>query len=230
MEHLLKVITTLKLPFRAVENPHWRRLCHLLNPAFKLPSHKTLREHLLKRVKEVEEELKQQLSKASQIPLSVDCWSNTQRQSFMAINAYWIDEKFQYQSALIGFESLEGDHSGSELAKVLISVFQRYNIHDKIQTITSDNASNNTTLVMETNKAIDQLPTRYKTLFPQPITRIPCLSHVIQLSLQALLGAVRIDPKNEDFQRNWNDLDMEVNEHGEIPITLAKVYYLCNLH
>lgn len=230
MEHLLKVMTTMKLPFRAVENPHWRRLCYLLNPVFKLPSYKTLRDNLLRRVREVEEELKEQLSKVLQISLSVDCWSNTQRQSFMAINAYWIDEKFQHHGALIGFESLENSHSGSELSKVLIGVFQRYNIHDRIQTITSDNASNNTTLVEEMNNAIDQLPTRYKTLFPQLITRIPCLSHVIQLSLQALLGAVRIDPRNEDFQRNWKDSDMEVNEFGDIPITLAKVYCLYNLH
>jgi hypothetical protein len=215
----------MKLPFRAVENPHWRRLCHLLNPAFKLPSYKTLRKHLLKRVQEVEKDLRQQIFKVSHVSLSVDCWSNTQRQSFMAINAYWINHEFQHHSALIGFESLESSHSGVELSKVLLAVLQRYSICDKVQTITSDNASNNTTLVEETNNAIDQLSTRYKTLFPQQITRIPCLSHIIQLSLQALLGTVRIDPKNEDFQRNWTDSDMEVNEHGDIPITLAKVRY-----
>lgn len=38
-----------------------------------------------------------------------------------------------------------------------------------------------------------------------PIFRVPCIMHVMQLSLKDLLGAIKIDPKNTEAESEWSD-------------------------
>jgi hypothetical protein len=37
------------------------------------------------------------------------------------------------------------------------------------------------------------------------IVRVPCIAHVIQLSLNDLLGAMKATPKNEHAEMNWSE-------------------------
>ncbi|KAF9187187.1 hypothetical protein BGZ49_004097, partial [Haplosporangium sp. Z 27] len=41
-----------------------------------------------------------------------------------------------------GFEPLHGAHTGENLAEALVNVLERFQIGEKIQSITTDNASN----------------------------------------------------------------------------------------
>jgi hypothetical protein len=61
------------------------------------------------------------------------------------------------------------------LSKVLIEIFKKLNITDRVLAITSDNASNNTTLVQAVQDSINSL----KLPNSPVVVRIPCLTHVI---------------------------------------------------
>jgi hypothetical protein len=65
------------------------------------------------------------------------------------------------------------------MADLILKVLESCEIEkDKVLTITSDNASNNETLVKCMNDALDILGDEFSQL-----SRVPCLAHVIQLRL-----------------------------------------------
>ena len=65
----------------------------------------------------------------------------------MAVTGYFIDTDWPYQEVLLGFEPLHESHTGAYLSKVLQDILQQHNIETRVFVITTDNASNNMTLV-----------------------------------------------------------------------------------
>jgi hypothetical protein len=91
------------------------------------------------------------------------------------------------------------------LSEVLIEIFKKLDITDRVLAITSDNASNNTTLVQAVQDSIDSLELPNSPV----VIRIPCLTHIIQLSLRELLGSVKADPQNDIIDRNVSDVQAQ---------------------
>jgi len=91
----------------------------------------------------------------------------------MASTGYFIDSNWEYWEVLLGFEPLSGQHTGLNLGGVLWDILQKYDIEDRILAITTDNASNNSTLV----ESLYDIHGSF-------IIRTPCLAHVMQLALK----------------------------------------------
>ena len=132
-------------------------------------------------------------------------------------------------------------YSGIKLAKILTQVLDKYGITNQISTLTTDNASNNKTLNKELNELVSLIESGQNILgrpvFTQPITRIPCMAHILQLALKALLGGIQITPTNEELLKNWHQDDtLEFEEFRDrcndntnsIPWTIAKVSLYSN--
>jgi hypothetical protein len=147
----------------------------------------------------------------------------------MGVIAHFINKDWMIQEELIGFESLKDIHSGVALAEVVNGLLTKYNIAHQVISITTDNASNNGTMMTEINGYLEEAFTNTRFLDGQ-IQHIPCLSHVIQLALKELLGTIRLQPANDTFIRNWR-ADQDLNELEQLrqverrglPYTLAKV-------
>lgn len=139
----------------------------------------------------------------------------------MAITGYFIDSDWVYREVLLGFKPLHGTHTGSYLSSVLIETLVEHNIEDKVFGLTTDNASNNKTLATALQQALSD-----DTI----ITRIPCLAHVIQLSLNQLLARIKAVPLNESAETRWTEkqsrLAQENAKQSQISSTLNKVRYL----
>ena len=220
----------MRIPFRSVENAEWKRLALMQNPQYPLPSATTIRNCLITQLEQVEATFLQDIVPRAKVSLSLDCWSSSTRLSFMAVMAHFINKDWQLCEKLIGFENLTDVHSGAELARVVNGIVMKYRLQSRVISITTDNASNNSSLVLELNSMINTALKKKLVVFDNEIQHIPCLSHVIQLALQALLGKIRIRPKNEVFLRDWeevqqlSDLDqIATTENRGVPYTLAKV-------
>jgi hypothetical protein len=162
------------------------------------------------------------LPSGAKLSIALDCWTSPFRQAFMAITGYFIDMDWHYREILLGFEPLHGSHKGSDLSVVLLDLLRKYQIEDRVLTMTTDNASNNTTLHDSINKALDTLALPDGT----PIVRIPCMAHVIQLSLNELLGKMEAIPKNDREEMEWTETearDEAQRENKDIMLTLNKV-------
>jgi hypothetical protein len=141
----------------------------------------------------------------------------------MAITGYFIDAEWIFREVLLGFKPLSGSHSGINLSTVLLETLLEYGITDRIFGLTTDNASNNKTMVNALQQA---LPENIN------IIRTPCLAHVIQLSLNQLLDRLRAVPLNDTPQTKWTDKQSKLaqanakREKRGIASTLNKVRYL----
>ena len=62
--------------------------------------------------------------------------------------------------------------------------------------VTTDNTSNNKTLIAAVNDSIKKLYIETDST----IVQVPCLAHVIQLSLVDLLGKIKASPKNDNAE------------------------------
>ena len=71
-----------------------------------------------------------------------------------------------------------------------------HGIEDRVFALATDNASNNNMLIESLQLALSG---------GVIIIRIPCLAHVIQLSLNQLLGHIKAVPKNETTETKWTD-------------------------
>jgi hypothetical protein len=65
----------------------------------------------------------------------------------MAITSYFLDQNWDYREVLLGFNPLEGEHTGLNLGSVLTDTLQKYQILDRVLAITTDNALNNQTMI-----------------------------------------------------------------------------------
>jgi hypothetical protein len=117
------------------------------------------------------------------------------------MKAYWVSQDWHMQEALVGFEAVNGGHTGKALAAVVLRRLKHFDIHTRIIAITSDNASNNKTLAIALNESIPLLAKELQ--ISNEIALCPCLSHVIQLGANKLLVDIKIKPKIDEFKKNW---------------------------
>lgn len=58
-------------------------------------------------------------------------------------------------------------------------------------------------------------------------THIPCLAHVIQLTVQSLLQQIKANAHNDDTEIIWDaEVDSYLAAKQELPLTLEKVRHL----
>jgi hypothetical protein len=85
---------------------------------------------------------------------------------------------------------------------VLLQLLWEWQLLDQIFTVTTDNATNNDTLVQGLQEAL--LSTGAISSWDS-IIYVLCMAHVIQLCLKQLLGHIRAAPKNEEVGTLWSD-------------------------
>jgi hypothetical protein len=188
-----------------------------------VPSATTIRRRLQTTVKERQQDVLRKLPSDAKMSIALDCWTSPFRQAFMAITGYFIDADWVYREVLLGFKPLHGTHSGANLSVIVLDTLEEHGIQDRVFGLTTDNASNNKTLADALQQA-----------FPDEahIIRIPCLAHVIQLSLNELLGSIKAVPRNETTETRWTDEQSSSaranaqSRQQKISATLNKVRYL----
>jgi hypothetical protein len=181
-----------------VEDGAFQQLLNLVHSGTQrlgLPSAKTLRRRLRDAVVEQHASQLNDLPEGAKVSLALDCWTSPFQQAFMAITAYFIDNEWNYRELLLGFEPLHGPHSGRNLSDVLLQLLRERQLLDRIFTVTTDNATNNDTLIRGLQEA---LLSTGAISSQDSIIRVPCMAHVIQLCLKQLLGHIRAAPKNEE--------------------------------
>lgn len=113
----------------------------------------------------------------SKIHLSVDIWTSSAGTNYVAVVAPWLDEK-KLRQALLGLPLLKGPHSGENVASVISSVVDYYDISTLLGYFMIDNAKNNRTTVAELAK-------RYPTV--KASSQLRCCGHILNLIVKALL-------------------------------------------
>lgn len=166
------------------------------------------RQTLMRRLQELfdlkQAELKKLLgSTTSKVSITCDLWTSGNSLSFFGITGHWVDDNYEYQERLIAFKYIEGEHDGLNLCNEMIFVLERFGIVEKLMGITSDNASNNTTMIKEMEKVYrERYPAAEFTLI---WSKIECLAHIINLAGQALFKNFKQQVDPETYIENNSD-------------------------
>lgn len=91
---------------------------------------------------EYEEHLHDHLATVPMVAFTLDGWTSPYQTSFLAVTAHWINDNWVQQDVTLGFEHLTGSHTGKALMHAFIKVVERFNLQQKVLSITSDNGSN----------------------------------------------------------------------------------------
>jgi hypothetical protein len=104
------------------------------------------------------------------------------------------------------------------MAGILHNVLERCSITKRLLCITTDNAGNNGTMRKELEELIKKLDINNN--WSSESTKIPCLAHVIQLAVKAILRAFNIEPEEEMDDVNGGNVS-----GGSVCSAIAKVRY-----
>ncbi|KAJ5388931.1 hypothetical protein N7509_011472, partial [Penicillium cosmopolitanum] len=140
-----------------------------------------------------QEKMLELLPRENKLLITLNCWTSLFQQAFI-----------NYRELLLSFEPLSGEYLGPNLAKVLIIILQKHKLLDRVLTVTTDNISNNKTLIQSLHESEELEPFRKQI----QIVWILCLTYVIQLALNQLLGRIKASPKNDTTEKrvSWKKL------------------------
>ena len=116
------------------------------------------------------------------------------------------------------------EYLGRALSRIVINILKSFNIRDRVFALTTDNASNNLTLLNSLNELLIK---SINNIFVKDIIRLSYLAYIIQLSVKALMEIINTDPQAEIVDINWlNEKAIEeIRKAYDIFRTLIKVYY-----
>lgn len=116
-----------------------------------------------------------------------------------------MDKNNQLQKALIALVELDNGYAGSEVAKHVLSTLAFYEIKDKLGFITGDNHGANDTLCQAIALQVDNF---------HPVEgRLRCLSHIINLAVQAFLfckDKAAVDKAERQSTASNTDIEAEL--------------------
>ncbi|CAF1619073.1 unnamed protein product [Rotaria magnacalcarata] len=141
--------------------------------------------------------LENTLSNVSDIAITLDFWSDKKLKSYLVLTGHFLDEDFQSKSTILQFSSFDQRHFsdliGEEIEKQLVDL----NIFDKITTITCDNAPNMLGLFNHLSR---------------DIKRIPCVAHVLHLTICNALGIWQ-EGEDNDLNRTTDKSNNNISEN-----------------
>ena len=128
--------------------------------------------------------------------------------AFLGVTVHGLDQDWMPQSVLLGFRALHGPHTGENMAAVLEELLEDFRLQDKVSglpylvicgalltqwkqiiSITTDNASNNKTLIEHLATSIDNGSS--STPWTPKEHWVRCFAHILNLVEQAVLETVR---------------------------------------
>ncbi len=115
------------------------------------------------------------------------------------------------RKVVLGYELIYGSHTGRNIRQTIVSVLHKHGVENQLYAITTNNASNNS------------IASAYVKSFcanHKKGRHIPCLAHVLQLSLGTLLSNLNAQPANKSEVEHWNN-DMAIMVERLLGVTLV---------
>jgi hypothetical protein len=193
----------------------------MIDPKIRIPHRTKVRQLIEERYKEVTSDVYKRLRGSSRVSIALDTWTSPNKLAFMSVTAYMISDAWEYQEHLICFEHLSGSHTGQNMARVVAAALQEYGLSERLFAVTADNASNNNTLRQELAQRLQQ---DHRVSWYAGANRVPCLAHVVQLVVQAMIKQLKIEAPNHvpAAPPSRSDLN-DVQDGPQIGKTIKKV-------
>ena len=144
----------------------------------------------------------------------------TEHADGLAITAHWIDANFHTHEILLGFELLEGRHTGEHLAAYVYEIAEEFQMKSKLFCVTTDNASNNYSLTssLRTRLAENDPP----VIFDPSEQHSPCVAHVLNLAVKTFLSNLKVIDESALSDEEQLDLS-SIDPEKDFAVTMKKI-------
>ncbi|XP_036336147.1 zinc finger BED domain-containing protein 1-like [Rhagoletis pomonella] len=133
-------------PFSVVEDAEFKKLVNLLNPSYKPPTRKTISSSLIPAIyRETVEKVKQRLTRAYAVCLTMDGWTSRAQDGFISVTAHYIAEennRLCLASDLLTCTYYSERHTGDNITNKLREILEEWDLSIKVTAIVTDNAAN----------------------------------------------------------------------------------------
>ncbi|KAA1125416.1 hypothetical protein PGTUg99_050024 [Puccinia graminis f. sp. tritici] len=198
------LIADADLPFSIVERRSFRDLMLLLNPSVRagkmLFSRKTIAMEVHYLHKSHTLNLEDVFKNVEHIGFTLDAWTSPNMVAFLGVTAHAITDKWEMVDVVVAMPEVHGAHTGFNFAEIFIEVLDRYEISDKLVSITADNASNNSTLAARVEKVLNGQFYAHEHL-------LGCMAHVINLAAKDGLEAFGFRPEELEAEITLDQMD-----------------------
>jgi len=204
----IKWIVYCHIAFSQIENRYFKEMVRLLNETLAnlIPGRKTIRKWIVEEFEKRKKEVRHELRAArSNIHISFDLWTSPNCYAIMAIVAHYIDCNGKRQAKLIALQSLDGEHTGENMAALLLKVFREYKIGSRIGFFITDNTSSNDVCIdLVLRKLYPSMSEKQRKR-----RRLRCLGHVVNLSAQAFLFGKQSQETLDELHLAYSRHDFE---------------------
>lgn len=234
---MLYVIKT-KRPYSMVEDRYFRDFCCSMDANKKILSRRELSDKLITNCDELLPHVIKKLDEQISISLTFDIWTaqNSSR-SFITVTGHFIDENWKLVSCVLEFGRLEYPHDTRTISRFLITTINRFNIQDKVITITADNASTNTSSIEVVHEEL-----KLGNKFGFDDVQVRCIAHILNLAVKSALvvldeelETIRAVVKKISSSTKQSELFEKIQEKlisearsNKIDLPFKKVYRLVN--
>ena len=181
---ILRWIIKKRLPLNTIKGDDFAEVVLELNDELKdyiTPNGDTVRSWIIAEFESQKAQVKQELQASlSKTHLTFDLWTSDNGLALLGVVSHYLDQEMKARSVAIVLKTVDGVHSGENIAPVMISVIDEFEIGSKLGYFVTDNAGNNDTCI-----AI--LCEHYFPSSDPDIRRLRCLGHIINLAAKAFL-------------------------------------------
>ena len=186
-----------ELPFAFSEKPGFRLFLSRIIPGYVPPNRKRVAKDIEGPIFDrmeftIKKILASLIAKDTHFSSTTDIWTcSSQTLAYMAVTLHWIDDSWEMNSLLIGFEQIIGLHDGESIANQFLGVLHIYNLQNSILSVTLDNASNNATFI-----AFFRVLNSEGIICGGEFLHTRCAGHILNLMVKDGLACVSKDIKN----------------------------------
>ena len=112
-------------PFSIVEDKGFKFVLNVMDPRYKVPSHKYFSEKVIPSMyEELRGKVKVCIDSAMFLALTTDCWTSRAIDSYVSITAHFIDEKFKRRLAVLDTLPMCEKHIAQNLLSKILTILE----------------------------------------------------------------------------------------------------------
>ncbi|XP_031271639.1 zinc finger BED domain-containing protein RICESLEEPER 2-like [Pistacia vera] len=176
-------------PFTIVEEEGLNNMLKYGIPGWSRVSRNTCKNDCVKVYEIEKQKLNTLLKGVRRISLTTDLWnSNNQKLEYMVLTGHWIDDNWKLNKRVLNFVRLPTPKGGVQIADAIYKCLAEWEIEDKVQMISVDNASSNDVAirVLKQNFTITRQLSCGGKMF-----HVRCCVHILNLMVQDGLSQIR---------------------------------------
>lgn len=146
---LIGAIISKNLPFSIFSGNLMQQALRAIAPGFYWPGRMAVKADSMTLFLDLEKKLIDEIASVpGAISTATDCWTSADfSHTYMAINGFFFDAEGNFCRRLLAFKTLEGKHTGENLAKVYWKALEHIGAVRNHFSVTGDNASSNRSMV-----------------------------------------------------------------------------------